>query len=436
MKLKYLTAILVLSINRIISQNLLSDSNFINLHFQQTIITQGHPSFPAKYSGPNSLNNYGETETSITSTLFLGIKIFQGLSIYFNPELSGGSGISSVTGLAGFPNGETYRISNAKPIISPARLFMKYTFNLDDQLTEEIKEDQNQLPEKESKNSLSIIIGKFSVLDFFDDNEYSHDPRTQFMNWAVWSSAAWDYPADTRGYTYGTVIIYKLPFWKFQIAGVMEPKYANGLIIDAHLNKAYALAFEADKKYYLSGLEGTARFIAFLNKARMGSYQDAVNNPAYNDNITLTESYSRLKYGLALNIEQKVSANAGGYFRLSWNDGKTETWAFTEIDNAISLGVVWDHVVNKAFDDNFGIAIAVNGISSDHQNYLAKGGLGFIIGDGKLNYGNEMILETYYKLPVTSFISLSPDYQFVVNPAYNKDRGPVHIFAIRIHTEF
>jgi high affinity Mn2+ porin len=230
--------------------------------------------------------------------------------------------------------------------------------------------------------------------------------------------------------------MYNNPFWTVKIAGIMEPKTANGLNLDAHLNKAFGLAFETDKNYSLSGMQGTARFLIFLNKARMGNYQEALNNPLYNLDITQTEVYSSTKYGLALNLSQKFSNTIGGFLRLSWNDGKNETWAFTEIDHALSCGVVIDHLIKGRNDDQFGIALAINGISQDHRNYIAAGGLGFMIGDGKLNYGNEIIVESFYKLQFASYISISPDYQFVINPAYNKDRGPVHIFGIRVHTEF
>lgn len=418
------------------AQNLVTDSDLFNFHFQQTIVTQGHLSFHADYSGPHSLHPYCETATSITTTAFLGLNLLNGLNVYFNPELSGGTGISSAIGLAGYSNGETYRISDPKPVIYPARLFITYTINLDQEMTEEIKDDINQLPNKQSKNNLIIVAGKFSILDFFDDNEFSHEPRTQFLNWAIWSSAAWDYPADTRGYTYGLTAMYNNPSWGAKIASIMEPKDPNGLNLDAHINKAFGLAFEADKFYSVSDLPGIARFLIFLNKSRMGNYQEALNNPIYNLDIVQTEAYSRTKYGLALNLSQKLSSSVGGFLRLSWNDGKNETWAFTEIDRAISCGIILDHPINGRNDDQFGIALAVNGISQDHKNYIAAGGLGFMIGDGKLNYGNEMILESFYKLQFSRYISISPDYQLIINPAYNKDRGPVHIFGIRVHTEF
>ena len=393
--MKIFIAVLLAVAGQGMAQSLITNSDYINLHFQQTIVTQGHPSFHADYSGPHSLHPKGETETSITTTAFLGLKLFHDLNVYFNPEISGGAGISSAIGLAGFSNGETYRISDPKPVIYPARLFAVYTFNLNPGATEEIKDDANQLPGKQSKDNIILAAGKFSILDFFDDNAYSHDPRMQFMNWSIWSSAAWDYPADTRGYTYGITAMYNNPSWGIKFAGIMEPKTANGLNMDAHLNKAFGLAFEFDKYYALEGMSGTVRFLVFLNKARMGNYQEALNNPLYNLDITPTELYSRTKYGAALNLSHKFSNTTGGFLRLSWNDGKNETWAFTEIDNALSCGLVFDHLLNGRNDDQFGIAFAINGISQDHRNYVAAGGLGFMIGDGKLNYGNEIIVESY-----------------------------------------
>jgi high affinity Mn2+ porin len=249
------------------------------------------------------------------------------------------------------------------------------------------------------------------------------------------NSGAWDYPADTRGYTWGFSLMYNDPSYAIQFAAVMEPLSANGLVMDTHINKAFGLALEFDKVYSILGKSGTARLLLFSNKSRMGSYSETLNNPAYDMDITQTRKYSRLKYGFAFNLSQKIIENLGGFLRVSWNDGKTETWAFTEIDKSVAIGIVDKELIRSRINDELGIAYVINGLSNDHRDYLANGGYGFMIGDGKLNYGYENILETYYKIQITNFLMLTLDYQFVLNPAYNKDRGPVNIFSLRVHTE-
>jgi high affinity Mn2+ porin len=423
-------------IQPVLGQGLIDSSKNVNLHFQQTVITQGHPAFKALYSGTNSLNTGQETETSVTATLYLGVKVMDGMEVYFDPELSGGSGVSGAVGLAGFSNGETFRIGSPKPALYPARLFAKYTLNMDDSNTELLKDDANQLETKQSKENIMFILGKFGIADYFDNNDYSHDPRLQFLNWSLMNSGAWDYPADTRGYTWGFTMMYNNPSYSIQFAGVMEPESANGLAMDSHINKSFGLALELDKYYSFFNKEGTARLLLFLNKARMGSYDEAVNATADSLNITMTRLYSREKFGFAFNISQKITDKTGGFLRASWNNGQTETWAFTEIDHSLAAGIVCSEVFSSLVEDELGAAFVVNGISREHRNYLAAGGYGFIIGDGKLNYANEFITELYYKLQLTKYISLTPDYQFVLNPAYNKDRGPVNLFAVRVHTEF
>ncbi len=428
--IKIFIILIIYSLGKTNSQSLLNNNENVNLHFQETVITQGHPGFQAKYSGNNSLNTHSESATSITTTLYFGLRIVNNLELYADPEISGGSGISGAVGLAGFSNGETFRIGNPKPTLYPARLFLKYTFNFNDNETE-IADDENQLSEKQSNENFSIILGKFGIADYFDNNDYSHDPRTQFLNWSLMNSGAWDYPADTRGYTWGLVCIYNNPNYVIQFAGVMEPLNANGLEMDTHINKAYSLTLEFDKAYSIANNEGDARILFFLNKARMGNYRETINNPAYNMDISQSRRYSRNKIGFAFNLSQKINKSTGGFLRLSWNDGKNETWAFTEIDHSLALGLVQEGIIKSRVNDELGIAYILNGISADHRDYLASGGYGFIIGDGKLNYDNENIFELYYKIQISDYLAFTPDYQFVINPAYNKDRGPVNIFSIR-----
>jgi high affinity Mn2+ porin len=407
-----------------------------SVHFQQTVINQLHPGFQASYTGPNSLHTEYESETSLTTTLFLGMRLAKSLELYFDPEVSGGSGISGAVGLAGFSNGETFRIGDPKPALYPARYFLKYTSDLGHVADDVVEDAPNQLAGKRSSECFTLILGKFGIADYFDNNEYSHDPRQQFLNWALMNSGAWDYPADTRGYTAGLIAIYTTPVYTLQFSAVLVPVRANGLLMDSRIGKAHGLALEYDRRYHLSEQPGEAGVLIFYNKARMGSYSETLETPSEGMDIVNSRRYSREKYGFALSVSQQLTDNSGCFLRASWNDGKTETWVFTEIDHSLALGYVARHLLTPRIGDEAGISEVINGISSDHRDYLANGGMGFMIGDGRLNYANECITEMYYKIPVNSFISLSVDYQFVQNPAYNRDRGPVNIFGVRVHTEF
>lgn len=442
-KISYATFALVcwLSISDSLQAQTSKDSTYTkrwNFHFQNTVIYQSHPSFHAKYSGVNSLNSEAEANTSITGTMFFGARLWKGASAYFNPEISGGSGFSKTLGIAGFPNGETYRVSDAIPKIYIARLYIKQVFGLSKEY-QKVEDGINQLSDYLPTSYLAITAGKFSIMDFFDDNKFSHDPRNQFFNWALMGNGAWDYPANTRGYTYGIVAELVKPKWAFRFATVMVPISANGAVMDKNVFHSRSEAFEFEHKYNIGHQSGTIRVMSFLTKARMGSYKGAIEWGEANHTapvIDSTNSLGRTKFGFGINVEHNFNNDIGAFFRASWNDGLNETWAFTEIDKAISSGLQLNGNIWKRTADKLGFALIVNGLSKDHLNYLKAGGYGFIIGDENLNYQPEMIAELYYSFKLTDYpLWISPDYQFILNPAYNKDRGPVHAFGIRAHIE-
>jgi high affinity Mn2+ porin len=408
--------------------------SWYTLHFQQTTVTQGHPSFHAPYSGTNSLSPDGETETSITSTLFAGVALWPGASFYVNPELSGGSGVSSARGVAGFPNGEAFRIGDPTPIISPARIFLRQTISFGEQ-SEAVADDANVVASRRSPERLTITAGKFGIADIFDNNRYTHDPRSQFMNWALMNSGAWDYPADTRGYTWGVSVEYARAEFAVRAAAVLVPKDANGLTMDTRVDKAHGFALEGEVPAHFLPFPGTVRLLLFLNEARMGDYDQAIADNSMAPDVTTTRKYGRTKYGFALGLEQQLSRYVGGFLRTSWNDGRNETWAFAEIDASVAGGMVQQGEPWSREGDEFGVAAVLNALSGPHKRYLAAGGYGFMIGDGALSYATETILEAYYKLRVASYLTFTGDYQYVTNPAYNRDRGPVHVFALRTHVE-
>jgi high affinity Mn2+ porin len=411
---------------------------FWNFHFQSTLISQYHPGFQAKYTGQNSAISSSESTTSLSSTFYLGTRLWKGASAYYNFEVSGGSGFSQTRGIAGFPNGEVYRVSDPSPKYYNARYYLTQIFPLTEK-SEKVEDDINQLAANMPVSYFSITVGKFSIMDFFDDNSYSHDPRTQFYNWALMGNGAWDYPADTRGYTYGVEVEMVKPAWTLRFAAVMVPTTANGADMDWNLKHSHSESVEFEQRYKLGEQSGAFRLMGFLTEARMGNYKQAIEwGIAHNSApvIDATNHLGRTKYGFGVNAEQQINNYLGAFFRLGWNDGNNETWTFTEIDRSASAGIQLNGSSWNRIEDKLGTAFIVNGLSSNHRKYLEAGGYGFIIGDGALNYGAECITEVYYSFRLAKYcLWVSPDYQLIINPAYNKDRGPVNALGARLHVQ-
>jgi high affinity Mn2+ porin len=433
MKKLFTPLLLVVLFQGAFAQDTLKHENF-SFHFQQTIITQQKPAFSAKYTGDNSLSTAMETQSSITSTLFGAARLWKGAQVFFNPEISGGAGLSKTLGVAGFPNGETFRVGSASPSIYIARLYFTQNFEWGKE-KDTIQAGPNQLAGLKSKRYLSITAGKFGMADFFDGNEFSHDARSQFMNWSLMDNGAWDYPANTRGYVVGAMAELGQPTWALRFAFTLSTTEANGAVLDQKVGKANTQTLEFEKRYRLNGHDGTVRILGFRNNGKMGKYANALNlNPP---NVDTLLSYGTHKYGFGISADQYLTNDFGVFAKLSYNDGHTQTWYFTEIDRSISFGATLKGTSWKRKDDELAIAFVGNGLSDPHRNYLAAGGYGFIIGDGKLNYATEMIGEIYYKINAyQNKFFISPDYQFIANPAYNKDRGPVNVLSIRAHVEF
>ena len=411
-----------------------------SLHFQQTLIDQWHNDLHTPYAGTYSLADRESAKLSFTSTLFIGRRLWKGAALYFNPEVAGGSGLSGARGIAGFPNGETFRIGDPSPNLYLARLYLRQTFALGAD-TDVDEDDFNQLAGPRPRRYFAVNLGKLSVADFFDQNSYSHDPRTQFMNWSLMSAGAWDYAANTRGYTVGGVLEYVTPAFALRVASTLLPTYANGPTLNFHYGTTHAETVELTKTYRLGGRQGTVRALGFRNVAAMATYRSAValgQATGTPPDVEAVRRAGHTKAGFGLNAEQTLTSNVGVFARVSYNDGRNETWAFTEIDQSASLGVASTGTRWHRPDDRLGAAVVVNGISAEHQAYLAAGGYGFIIGDGALDYGLEQVGEVYYSLSLPRYhASISPDYQLIINPAYNRDRrGPVHVVALRLHVEF
>ena len=403
-----------------------------SIHGQSTVITQYKPSFSAKYSGTNSLVPQSETQMSTTFTLFLGARLWKGASVYFDPEVAGGSGLSGSLGVGASTNGETYRISNAAPSFELARLYFTQVFPLSKETIYQ-ESDQNQLSEKIPVRYISITAGKICVSDFFDLNSYSHDPRTQFMSWALMSNGAYDFPANTKGYTPSIIVQWVTPKNELRYGFSLLPLVANGSVMNWDISRAGSQTLEYTRNYSISGQKGDIRILSYLNVCNMGNYNESIAlNPSAPD-IKSTRRDGRTKYGFGINAEQALSSDLGAFIRAGWNDGNNETWVFTEIDRTLSIGLSAKGIRWNRPDDNVGLATVVSGLSSAHRNYLQDGGKGFELGDGQLNYSPENLTELYYSFQMSKNISLTGTYQHIINPGYNKDRGPVDVLSIRVH---
>ena len=446
MKKFLLSTIILLNVYTLFAQaptDTLADSKW-TYHFQSTVINDAHAGFKAKYSGRNSLADSVETgATTITGTLFLGRRLWKGAAFYFNPEISGGHGLSGAQGVAGALNGESYRVGEADPRVFIARAYLQQMFPIGNTTYEYVNDDQNQIAGRIPTKRLVISAGKYSIGDFYDDNRYSHDPRTQFLNWSLMGNGAWDYPANTRGYTFGLVAELILKKWSFRISSVAVPKIANSPDMEYN-SHAHSETLEIERRWSIHNHPGTLRFIASGTYSRAPSYAQGMQALADHDTALLNvftgvgenDRFGGKKFGLGYSFDQELSNIIGIFSRASWNDGKYATWAFTEIDRTASVGInVKGNRWNRP-DDVFGVATVLNGISKAHRDFLAAGGYGFIIGDGQLNYGHEGIIETFYNAKLFKNCWLTADYQFVNHPGYNKDRGPVHTFSGRLHVEF
>ena len=435
MKFYSVLAIVLLLSGKLLAQD--SSAQRYNLHFQATYIYQYKPEFSAKYSGPHSISTAEEKQNSVTATMYVGAMLWKGAEVYVNPEIAGGSGLTGAFGMAGSTNGETFRVGNPSPTLYLARAYFKQTIALDKSRTK-VEDGQNLLEGAEPGRYFRLYAGKFSLGDFFDNNPYANAPRTQFLNWALMNNTAWDYAANVRGYTVGGVAVLQWDKWSYKVGVGALPEVANGAKLNMKYGESRALNGEVSRAITIHKREGHVRVLGYVNTADMGSYKASMAHTwgVVAPDIITTEKIGATKVGFGINMDQAISDYTGIFARLGWNDGKTETWAFTEADRTLSLGLALNGNMWHRKNDNGGIALVANGLSKDHSNYLAAGGLGFQLGDGELNYRHEFIAEAYYSYkPTAAGIWISGDYQFAMNPGYNKDRGPLQVLSLRVHVE-
>jgi len=410
------------------------------VHGQTTYIQQGYPSFRSPYLGQNSFTPWAQTRNTWTTSAFLGLRLWDGGELYYNPELLQGFGLHDTTGAAGFPNGEAQKSNFPYPRYSTSRLFLRQTFELGGG-QETIDSGYGQLAGKKDISRVTVQIGRFPVHDVFDTNAYAYDTRADFMNWSIWAAGAFDYPADRVGLGYGAVAELNQKNWAVRVGYFLTGVEPNSNNFDMNLLRRGAYIGELEQRYSFFDRGGKLRLGIWADTYFSGSYRQAVDltllDPDLDptDAIVLTRT-GRTKYGYYVNVEQSVTDDLGLFGRWSWNNGKNEISAFTDIDSSLSFGTSIKGTAWGRPDDRLGVAGAINGLSRDHRDYIAAGGLGVLIGDGRLNYRTERILETYYAVNVVNGVILTFDYQFMVNPAYNADRGPISFFSARLHGEF
>jgi high affinity Mn2+ porin len=415
----------------------LPESTDWNVHAQTTFIASGYPAFRSPYQGTNSLTGGAQARETFTSTAFLGWRLWQGGELYFDPELAQGFGFDQTLGVAGFPNGEAQKAGGTYPKIRPQRYYFQQTFGLGGE-QEDVPDVANQLAGRRDIDRITLTVGRFAVGDFFDGNSYAKDPRADFMNWAMWASAAYDFPADLPGFTRGAIVEVNRKDWAIRAGLFQVPSQPNSDILTFNTGGAVV---EFEERHQLFDLPGKLRVGAFANRGNTGNYNTALAIEAANPTLDINDVMSSIrkgntKYGFYINGEQQVARDLGVFARASWNDGQNETLSFTDVDRSVSGGVSIKGSHWGRADDTIGLGGAINGLSNAHRDFLAAGGLGLLIGDGRLNYNTERILETYYAYAIDKAFTFTADYQFIANPGYNADRGPASVFSGRLHGQF
>jgi high affinity Mn2+ porin len=413
-----------------------TQSGTFAIHGQFTYVEQETAGFNAPYRGPNSLTPDSGAET-IDATLFLGAKLWSGAETWINPEIDQGFGLDDTLGVAGFPSAEAYRIGDNNPYFRVPRVFVRDTVNLDGE-SENIDAGPNQFAGTQSVNRWVFTAGKFGVTDIFDINQYAHDPRADFLNWTALDAGTFDYAADAWGYTVGGAAEWYHGAWTLRAGAFDLSNVPNSVRLEPGFDE-FQLIEEFEHRHVIAGQPGKLLVTLFDSRGRMGLLDQAVqiaqqtNTPV---DITAVRRY-RGRFGADLSIEQQIYKDLGLFARVGKATGNVETYEFTDVDRSKELGLSLKGTGWSRAGDTIGLAVLDNGISAARERYLNAGGLGIVVGDGILPHpGPEEILETYYSAAVFQTAQLTFDYQWVNHPAYNLDRGPVSIFAVRIHAEF
>lgn len=418
-----------------------SEPSRFSLHGQTTFINQGVTGFRSPYRGEQSLVPH-QAQATTTATAFIGFKLWEGTELYYNPEFSQGFGLSRTLGVAGFVNGEAQKAGAPFPKLRSNRYFLKQTFGLGGE-TEAVPDGPNAIAGTRDVERITLVVGKFALGDYFDNNVYAHDPRIDFMNWGLWGAAAYDFPANLPGFTQGLMVEYNRTEFALRAAYTQVPKQPSSDVFDTRVLERQGLTAEIEERHVLPWLEqpGKVRLGLFSNVGNTASYREAVTLTQLgvfgdvNDAAAATRT-SRRKSGFYLNLEQAVTGDLGVFARASAGDGRTENLSFTDVDRSFSGGVSLKGTAWGRPADTIGLGTSMNQLSPAHRDFFAAGGFGLLIGDGQLNYSPERAIEAYYAMSLTKSVTMSFDYQHVENPAYNRDRGPADFFGTRLHADF
>ena len=407
------------------------------VHGQFTIIDQFHPSFRSPYQGPDSLTPGAAGRETITFGPVFGRRLWDGAELYINPEWDQGFGLNSSTGSAGVPNNEAFRVGKTDPILTIPRLFVRQVIGLGG-AQEQLDADALQFAELVDVERITITAGKISVWDLFDDNRYAHDARTQFLNWALVGNGAVDFAADARGFTDGVAVEYNSAGWALRSGIFQVAKFVNGKQLDTELNNGWQALTELEERFKLFDRPGKLRALAMVDRTNAIDYQASYGGLGPVNAADPLPGFRRYRpsFGFGLNLEQELTDDLGLFARASWNPGQVQEFMYTEIDRHASLGLSLMGTRWGRPSDTVGLAGMVNGLSDRHREFLEAGNTGFIVGDGALNYATEQIIETYYDWALFKGASIALDYQFIDNPGYNADRGPVSVIGVRLHAEF
>jgi high affinity Mn2+ porin len=407
---------------------------FYNLHVDNVDVVQWHPSFPAQYSGPNSLNSQAESKETITFDVTAGLRLWAGAEFHIDGLAWQGFGLSHTLGVEAFPNAEAYKVGAPLADATFSRVFIRQTIGLGG-AEEAVEDDPLHLRGRQDSERIVLTLGEVNVLDIFDHNDYAGDSENQFLNWALVGNEAWDYPANSLGYITGFAAELYQPGWAVRYGFFQMPSHENGLAIDQNYLEAWGMVVELERDFHLRDHPGAVRLLGYLNRAHMGSYQEATDNPERPAVIPDTPGYHS-KYGFCLNVQQELFRNVGAFMRLGWSDGQNQSWVYADVDRSGSMGVSINGDFWHRPNDTIGLAGVVNAISGVHQQFLEDGGVGILAGDGALNYGLEKTMETYYNFQVYKSLHVTADYQFIIDPAYNRNRGPVSVIGGRLHWDF
>jgi high affinity Mn2+ porin len=423
------------------------NADLLNFHGQTTFVEQAYPAFRSPYEGANSLPGSGMGRETFDATLFVGMRLWQGAELWVDPEIDQGHGLADTHGVAGFTSGESYKLGFSYPYARLQRYFVRQTIDLGGD-SQKVEADSNQFAGSQTADRLVLTVGKFYVLDIFDTNKYANNPKVDFLNWSVINAGTFDFAGDAWSVTYGAAAEWYQGNWTFRggIFDLSETPAGGGGDSDLGFGldptfDQFELVGEIENRYALWGQPGKIKVTGFLERGRMGSFQNALDYSQatgvdVSDALAAVRTYQS-RPGVSVNLEQQVNETVGFFARAGWADGNVEPWDNTDIDRTVEAGFSFNGKPWNRPEDTVGIAGVVNSISSIHAAYFNAGGIGIVIGDGQLPHpGLEQVIEAYYSYAITSSTKVSFDYQYIGNPAYNTDRGPVNVFAGRFHWQF